>query len=488
LASTSIGSQTSAKIPSMLSSLYRNLLVFCIRSQLQRLQKAHLSRYKVSLPVIVVAGSVGKSSTTLLISQLLARNGLHVLTSTTTTKNYNTLSGLAMMLSRQYFSMDAVGRLRGWMRVLWQLMRTCISPIFFNGASVLVFEMGVDHQGESRDFAHIFTDIDVLVVTAATTEHSMGYSAEFDSKLYHELKNTLPSSLTTDFESRAIDSALKNSVLENLRLAKNAVHAVLPEHIGTLTDAVLYSTDSGFKRLSHSSITRDTHGYLIANDAPVFPDSQYLLPATFARNQLILQHIAEILQLKYPTLDIVALPVSRFSRFAGIHESVIVDSTYNSDPASLSGFLDIFEQMETAANCHTMVLGEMRELGAAATQAHQDALDHLKQLTARYPSIHTIYLIGSQWQHGTLANHPIFLQQNFIHSLSSRLVATALKTTIIPSQWVWCKGSQNTIFCEEVVTALLANPTDVAQVCRQSDEWKQQKDLFFASTPLTKSR
>jgi hypothetical protein len=42
-----------------------------------------------------------------------------------------------------------------------------------------------------------------------------------------------------------------------------------------------------------------------------------------------------------------------------------------------------------------------------------------------------------------------------------------------------CKWSQNTIFLEETVKMLLANPTDEKKLTRQSKRWIDKKKEFF---------
>jgi len=463
----------------MLASLYRTLLIILIKIQLARLQKAHFSQFGAELPIIIVSGSVGKSSTTLLIAQLLEQNKINVITSTTQTKNYNTLSGLAMLLSGQFFSMDAVGRFRGWAKVLWHIIRVVFSPILLTKKSALVFEMGVDHQGEGIQFARIFSHIDILVVTTATLEHAFGYSDTFDTKLYNKLKEFLPRSLYLDLENDHFSTILRNSVLENLRLAPITKTMIVPPHLDSIDNQIIAVTDQKSTFFT-AKPQREIDGNLTVDGKPLFGGGEYLLPLTFARNHLILTQIATRFDLATINLAYLTLPVSRFGKLSGINHTTVIDSTYNSDPASLCGFLDMLEEMISIAPFHVLVLGEMRELGPSASVAHYDILDRLQKILIKHSSIDKIVLIGAEWSQNSLQSHLIFGHTKVTLSLNSRAVAKDLKTILSPYSWVWCKGSQNTIFCEEVVTALLQNPGDSTKVCRQSDTWKKQKDEFFS--------
>jgi hypothetical protein len=79
--------------------------------------------------------------------------------------------------------------------------------------------------------------------------------------------------------------------------------------------------------------------------------------------------------------------------------------------------------------------------------------------------------------------YPI-LQEKFsiVSVLSSRILGDILLSEIekTPGALVYVKGSQNTIFLEEVVEVLLAQSKDREELCRRDIHWKKIRDQFFA--------
>ena len=56
-----------------------------------------------------------------------------------------------------------------------------------------------------------------------------------------------------------------------------------------------------------------------------------------------------------------------------------------------------------------------------------------------------------------------------------------LKENIIGGETVLVKGSQNTIFLEELVKSILKNPSDSSKLCRQSKFWLKTKSNYRSS-------
>lgn len=70
------------------------------------------------------------------------------------------------------------------------------------------------------------------------------------------------------------------------------------------------------------------------------------------------------------------------------------------------------------------------------------------------------------------------------HFVSARAAGIWVRDYVVQSdeqRLILAKGSQNTIFVEEAVEYLLANPDDVYHLPRQSSYWKSVKNTFFDS-------
>jgi UDP-N-acetylmuramoyl-tripeptide--D-alanyl-D-alanine ligase len=156
------------------------------------------------------------------------------------------------------------------------------------------------------------------------------------------------------------------------------------------------------------------------------------------------------------------LPPSRSSVFKGVKSSTIIDSSYNSSPLATTEmlkFLNTFNSPKIA------ILGDMRELGKQSPQAHRQLYRHALKTTD------TIITVGPQTKQyfGPKAIKFDYWWQALKH-LEKHLPQ---KSTIL------VKGSQNTIYLEEIVKGVLKNPSDQSKLCRQSPYWQQIKTNFY---------
>jgi UDP-N-acetylmuramoyl-tripeptide--D-alanyl-D-alanine ligase len=159
-----------------------------------------------------------------------------------------------------------------------------------------------------------------------------------------------------------------------------------------------------------------------------------------------------------------SLPPSRSSLIKGINESIIIDSSYNSSPIACSEMLNL---LNTYHSPKVAILGDMREIGKTSAQEHQkiyrqaikiaDIIISVGPQTKKYFGPKSIKF--DYWWQAT-----DYLLKNF-----------PKKSTIL------VKGSQNTIFLEELVKKILNNPSDSEKLCRQSPYWIKVKEQFRKS-------
>lgn len=166
------------------------------------------------------------------------------------------------------------------------------------------------------------------------------------------------------------------------------------------------------------------------------------------------------------------LPPGRASLLAGINHSLLLDSTYNA--SSMSDFIALVKQIPFQGR-KLAVLGDMRELGEETRLIHEQIAEESSKVFTH------IFLLGPAMVRYAL---PI-LQQHTTVQVS--VCANALeagdevKKLLQPGDFVLIKGSQNTLYLEETVKKLLANPQQANQsLCRQSPYWQHTKAAFFA--------
>ncbi|MGI5840705.1 MAG: Mur ligase family protein [Patescibacteria group bacterium] len=158
------------------------------------------------------------------------------------------------------------------------------------------------------------------------------------------------------------------------------------------------------------------------------------------------------------------LPPGRASILRGLNNSTIIDSTYNASPLAATEMLNFLRNFPPP---RIAVLGDMRELGQASREEHQklytkaikssDLLISVGPLTCKY--------------FGPKAQKFDFWWQ----------AADYMKTHLPTNATVLVKGSQNTIFLEELVKSLLQNPSDKQLLCRQNNYWQKTKSAFRKS-------
>ena len=157
------------------------------------------------------------------------------------------------------------------------------------------------------------------------------------------------------------------------------------------------------------------------------------------------------------------LAPGRSSLFKGINHSQIIDSTYNSSPLAASEMLRL---LSSYPKPRVAILGDMRELGKATPLEHR----HLYETALK--SANTVISVGPQTKKyfGTKALKFSFWWQaaDYLHN----------HPQLTKNATILVKGSQNTIFLEELVKTLLLSSFDSSKLCRQSPYWLKLKKHF----------
>lgn len=216
------------------------------------------------------------------------------------------------------------------------------------------------------------------------------------------------------------------------------------------------------------------HDYVaLAYDIVETIRNQYNLPKPIMKKNISLQ-----------------LQPGRMSLFHGLYNSIIIDSTYNSSPLSLK------KVIEESNNLHKelypdyiriYILGDMRELWESENQHHTELADYLGSFITQkdyiiflWQAIQTTYdkiqkSFNSNNKRGKIKNQSIY---HYLHySEVSKKVTELVKELSQKNKksFILAKGSQNTIFLEEVVKSLLVNMKDSKYLTRQSDRWLSKK-------------
>ncbi len=161
------------------------------------------------------------------------------------------------------------------------------------------------------------------------------------------------------------------------------------------------------------------------------------------------------------------LAPGRATLIPGIKQSLIFDSSYNSSPNTVIDGLTMLSKIK--AKRLIAVLGDMREMGQQSKTEHEK----VAQFAAK--TADQIILVGQEMQAYAL---PVLekLQAKVTSFDNAYQAADYLKTQIKPSDLIFVKGSQNTIFLEIVVEAIMANPSKAEQLlCRRGEMWGKKR-------------
>ncbi len=156
------------------------------------------------------------------------------------------------------------------------------------------------------------------------------------------------------------------------------------------------------------------------------------------------------------------LPPSRSSILKGINNTTIIDSSYNSSPLACQELLKFLSQFKTRK---IAVLGDMRELGKSAPFEHR----RIYEIATK--SADEIISVGPQTKKYFGSK-----SQKFLYWWQAE---GYLKNQIQGGETILVKGSQNTIYLEELVKTILDNPSDSSKLCRQSRWWQKTKEKFY---------
>lgn len=161
-------------------------------------------------------------------------------------------------------------------------------------------------------------------------------------------------------------------------------------------------------------------------------------------------------------------PKGRCTILLGKHNSTIIDSSYNSSPASMESFLTLLKTLKQSKKPTVLVFGDMKELGSFSQ------LEHSRIARQCLGVVDHLLLIGPltrQYVLPTLEKH--MNKFRTVMWFSSILEASQYLSEHLPQDAIMvCKGSQ---LLEELIKPLLLQKTDIKKLCRQEEFWEKSK-------------
>lgn len=428
----------------MKSKFRRFVARYILEPQVQELIK----RY--DLKVIAVGGSVGKTSTKHAIAAVLNQSELYKGKVLVHAGNYNSEISLPLSIFELPVPKTLVNPLV-WLGIRRQMQRVIDTGIY--PYKVLVLELGIDHPGEMANFLR-YLEPDIGVVTAIAPEH-MEYFKTLDVVAHEEF-----------LLARKSKQAVLN--MDDEQLQGLAVELKDPAIGYGDRGNVLFVGKTNKDLVGLGGKIRLPNDEVIEVQTKMIAEhSLYAVCAAAA-----VAHAMDVPGLEIARgIDGLAPTPGRMSPLTGLKDSLIIDDTYNSSPEAV---LAALESMASFKGRKIAILGNMNELGETSESAHRlvgEACGGLDMLV-------TIGDMARDWL--APAAKVAGLKEDQIKSFLSPYEAGEFVRGILQkNDVVLVKGSQNKVYAEEAIKALLEDPKDASKLVRQSPEWMVKKKAQF---------
>lgn len=423
------------------------------KKYIQSKLESSVRRYFIKHPevkLVVVVGSVGKTSTKVAIGTVLSqryRIRLH-------DGNHNSeISAPLAILGIEYPS--DIRSIWQWLAVFGAIKKRIRQP---SDVDIIVQELGTDAPGQIPHFG-TYLSPDIAVVTAVSAEH-MEFFGTLDAVAAEELSAANFSKVA--LINRDDISGQYASLLVNAQVST----------YGT--------TDSAEYRFSSSDYTFQD-GFTGLFTAPEWPESQS------ATLRLVGEHStraavaagAVAVKLGMSATDVVqgleriTAVNGRMNLLEGFKNSILIDDSYNSSPLAAASALRALYQMNVPQRI--AVLGSMNELGDSSADEHV-AIGKMCDSSQLAHVITVGDMAGQYLAPAARANgcHVV--------SVKSPLEAGALVNKYLEEgAAVLFKGSEGGIYLEEAVKMTLRSIDDDVKLVRQSPTWMAKKQKFFDS-------
>ncbi len=418
----------------------KKLVASRLAKKIQKVLKTH------EVEIVIVTGSVGKTSTKVAIGKLLSTE--HQVRFSE--DSYNTDIGLPL----SFFGLKVPTPL--WDPSAWHRVFQKINTISKNYPyEIVVLEMADDELEDMLKFLK-FIKPKYSVLTAVAPVH---------------LERTI-----------SIDKIIR----DNWKIASGASNIIYNADqpaLAALGSKSKKATGFGLKNgaVRFGNISRNSKGYLVAELS--LPDGKFEITT-----KMIGLHSLGSLLAAASVASKMAMPGSKIAKglsriegvngrmklLAGANGSRIIDDSYNASPKAVCSALDTLA--EIPAGRRIAVLGSMVELGDAS-----DA-EHYKVGKYAAKKADMLITIGKNAEiHMVTGAKDAGMSPDDIKIFKTPYEAGHfLKRIIDKKDLVLVKGSQNGIFLEEAVRILLdpsLNPKDF--VVRQSKTWKRKKRKAF---------
>jgi UDP-N-acetylmuramoyl-tripeptide--D-alanyl-D-alanine ligase len=424
------------------------MLKSLIQRKLEKYTKQYLETHS-NIKLVVVTGSVGKTSTKVAIATVLSEKfkvRVHE-------GNHNSeLSTPLAILGIEYPS--NIRSLLQWLRVFRQAKKRIKNP---DETEVIVQELGADRIGQIPAFGK-YLKPDIAVVTAVSPEH-MEYFISMENVAREELEAANFSKSALINRDDIDDEYAK--YLTNSNINTYGTSSIAEYHF----DSQGYNVDTGNNCLFFAPEWENPESVQIK------VLGEHTLRPAVAAGAVAIKLGLTPRQVVSGLSKVHTLP-GRMNILRGVESTTIIDDTYNSSPLAAESSLK--ELYKLSVPQRIAVLGDMNELGLTS-QVEHEALGKLCDPN----SLAWVVTVGDQAKKYLAPAAKAKGCQ--VKSFQNALQAGAFVHSVLESgSAILFKGSQGGIYLEEAVKVILHSTDDEVNLVRQSPEWLKRKQDFFA--------
>lgn len=391
--------------------------------------------------VVAVTGSVGKTSTKEAIYQVLADHfGEEVRKNS---GNLNTEIGLPLAI----LGYEKVPAVWAWPMFLAKAFTRSFSKTF---PKYLVLELGVDKPGDMAHFATIFS-ADIAVITSVAGAHLANF---------HDLSEYQAEKLKITELMKSGGTLIVNDderILSELKNEHKQSYGISSENATFRAVDPLYQTTGTDFRINSVGQKIAIHSHLLGEQGV------YALLAGYVVGQSL---GFQSLEVKKSLESVEPLP-GRMRLIAGKNNCVIIDDSYNSNPASLRAALSVLAEIKYSAGRKVAIVGNMNELGPFEEQEHiaaaKFAQDKTDLIIFAGPNARKMSEAVSDRDKTLVFRNRLELEKD-------------LSEIIKKGDLILVKASQNGNFFEEITKKLMKEPEKAGKLLvRQGKEWRRKK-------------
>jgi UDP-N-acetylmuramoyl-tripeptide--D-alanyl-D-alanine ligase len=422
--------------------MFKQIIQFFLEKSVVKYFKKH-----PEVKLIVVAGSVGKTSTKRAIATLLSQRYRVALEE----GNHNThLSAPLAILGIEY--PENVKSIKAWILVFRAIRQRIKMP---TGTDVIIQEIGADHPGDIAHFG-AYLRPHIAVVTAVTPEH-MEFFKDMNTVAKEELAAANFSELAI-INRDDIDGQYAE-FLTNANLDTYGTTGVAEYRFESRN----FTTENGYE------------GMVITPEYEPVPATVKVIGEHSLRPAMGAVAVAVKMGLTADEisagLKLIRPVAGRMNILKGQKNTIIIDDSYNSSPIAASSALQALYGLQTPQRI--AVLGDMNELGELS------AAEHEKLGNLCDPNLLSwVVTVGEQAE--KYLAPAARLRGCQVRSFKNAIDAGAFVHSVLEEgAAVLVKGSQGGIYTEETVK-ILCNLDQSDELVRQSPQWLQKKADFFS--------